>query len=646
MWQLLLPDLALAFSSPFNSALAAQSKFEPMVDIVEDAGRFVISEDEETALKVRKVFRKDAETQYFNLLKEKAKKIGLSQNGLKRLISEHLASVLAEGETDRRRIALTGLTGEIGSSFARYLFKRGYSLDALVREESVDKLGNMFDPADINKIKIENADLFSVGQLRAMISNCDVFYHFAGVVGRDRVKNKEEQAEALAANGFLVGVADEMIKDLKREPAVRFIYPSSYVVEGISARGDVQEWIRFAVEEFDRSIKIKKLNGNVRGGLINFSGKLLTQKPMPKGVNAYTLSKLLGETFALRMKNSVNVRLGSAYGPGCHVHNRIYGLISNRLKNGKKEYLGEALDCVYIDDVIEILAKLARASDPPKEFNLVTGKLTPLKDIISQIEEMTPQCSGSFVSTGSRQEKPVLDNAIGKRLLERDFTPLQVGLPLTVGYYVNKDKPQEVDILKEKDWGQTFIDTTLMRAYEAKKLNQNIIAGLETSMIPEEQVPYVQGLLTELTRLSKEKGLDNILIRQKKGPGLATMIRNLADKTGTPDSNIIFLGDHNVLAKRAFDHFRKGADPEKWAFFAAVELPKNLPSNNYMRILEMLTKAINLWAGKGKPEDTKYLRITQEGKKFYKFIVPESEPMEYNLLEEIYKGQLRTLKST
>ena len=203
----------------------------------------------------------------------------------------------------------------------------------------------------------------------------------------------------------------------------------------------------------------------------------------------------------------------------------------------------------------------------------------------------------------------------------------------------------EANVNREKEWGQTFIDTALEQAYEAKKLNQNIIVGIDISMIPEEQMPYIQGLLSKLSRLSKERGLDNLLIRRKKGAKLATVIRNLAAKTGTPDSNIILLGDHNVLDKRAFDTFRDGINPDEWAVFAGIELPENMPDNNYLRMLEMLTKAMNLWAGKPQPEDTKYLQIIQEGKRFYKFIVPEIEPMDYELLKEIYKSQMRAMKS-
>ena len=221
------------------------------------------------------------------------------------------------------------------------------------------------------------------------------------------------------------------------------------------------------------------------------------------------------------------------------------------------------------------------------------------------------------------------------------------------------EKPVKAKIVKDEKesasehlWGQTFIDIALMRAYEARRLyvegkieSPDILIGAETSWIPKEQRPYIQGLLNKLSRLSKEKGLDNLIIKRKEGTRLASILRKEAGERGIPNSNVIILGDHNVLEAGAFDSFREGIDPEKWAFFAGVELPENFPENNYIRLLEMLTNALNLWSGKPRPADTPFMRIVQEGKRIYKFIIPEVEPMDYNLLKEIYAGQLKSMKS-
>ncbi|MCK5451492.1 MAG: DUF89 family protein, partial [Candidatus Omnitrophica bacterium] len=182
---------------------------------------------------------------------------------------------------------------------------------------------------------------------------------------------------------------------------------------------------------------------------VDFSKRFLEKTPIPDGVRPYTISKLLGEAFALKMKNSINIRIGNVYGPECHVHNRIYGLISNRMKDEQMEVFDEAIDCIYIEDATEILAKLSGELMPPRDFALVTGELTPLKALISSIKKITPESKGDFTFAGSRQETPLLENKASRQLLGRDFTPLSTGLSLTVNFYRAKMLAEKVPILEK-----------------------------------------------------------------------------------------------------------------------------------------------------------------------------------------------------
>lgn len=158
-------------------------------------------------------------------------------------------------------------------------------------------------------------------------------------------------------------------------------------------------------------------------------------------------------------------------------------------------------------------------------------------------------------------------------------------------------------------------------------------------------MPFIQGLLNKFKRLSKERGLDNVMVEGENGSRLAGIVKAIAEKTRTSDSNIIILGETNVLGKSSFDSFREGMDPERWAFFAEVEVPEKFPENNYIRLLEMLTKAVNLWAGKPKPADPRFMKIVRGGNRLFRFIIPQIEPMDYNMLREIYSGQLEAIKS-
>ncbi|MEA3489041.1 MAG: hypothetical protein U9R44_01705, partial [Candidatus Omnitrophota bacterium] len=61
-----------------------------MANITRVSSKIIITENEGLLRDVIKGFKKDAEIQYFNLLKEQAEKIGLSQVQLKRYVREHL----------------------------------------------------------------------------------------------------------------------------------------------------------------------------------------------------------------------------------------------------------------------------------------------------------------------------------------------------------------------------------------------------------------------------------------------------------------------------------------------------------------------------------------------------------------------------
>ncbi|MFH1847144.1 MAG: NAD(P)-dependent oxidoreductase [Candidatus Omnitrophota bacterium] len=344
-------------------------------------------------------------------------------------------SVAFQKTSGTKKIAITGISGELGRSFSRLLFERGHILTALIRDNSQYKLRDIFNDDEIEKVKIEQGDLFSIDKLKTMILENNVFYHFAGIVGREVDKPDEE---ILATNSFLIGIIDKLMKESKREDRVRFIHASTYVVENISNREDVKLWIENAVNEFDKFIKDKKIEGNIRDELVAFSSKFLKKFQIPKGINTYTISKLLGETFAFRMKNSVNCRLGNVYGPGCDRHNRVHKMILNRSRGGKNKIPVESRDYIYIGDVAKVLALLADELNPPVGFNLVTGKLVPLEEVISEFKRLTPLDEGNFISTGPRKEAPLLNNEFAKQLLGRDFVHFSDGLLSTLNFYKNE----------------------------------------------------------------------------------------------------------------------------------------------------------------------------------------------------------------
>ncbi len=379
----------------------------------------------------------------------------------------------------------------------------------------------------------------------------------------------------------------------------------------------------------------------------------------------------------------------------------------------KAEYHGESLVLIVDDNGKPVSLKkdgkpIARYKDPKRHFGganygktyLTAGLSDPEKDIIWE-----PRINGTRVSVKIPKEKIIEAFYIQKEevVIAEELKPFQgkrtktrkeaervyldlfkekaeslglsrEGIKTLVREHINQffETGEEREVMFNSDmgsgiqkgdeavsapqgqklWGRVFIDTALLRAYEAKRRykegrikSPDILIGSETSWIPERQLPYIQELLNELSRLSREKGIDNLIIRRGKGFHLASILEREAGERNIPDSNIIILGERTILDSGAFDVFRDGIAPEKWAFFAGVELPENFPDNNYIRLLEMLTDALNMWSGMPQPEDTSFMKIVQENKRIYRFIIPGPEPVDYDLLKEIYAGQLKLMKS-
>jgi len=261
---------------------------------------------------------------------------------------------------------------------------------------------------------------------------------------------------------------------------------------------------------------------------------------------------------------------------------------------------------------------------------------------------------GNIVDIAEALEEMAKDIELGEPVMRNTKFSPDMGAHLErKGYHVVYEKdyclvtsPGELEKYRaaESKWGQTFIDDLLWRAREARKKDQKVIVGLDTSWIPEEQLPCIQGMLSKLNRLSGEKGLENIIIIRGKGEGLGSELSNKATETKTPLANVVVLGDHKVLESESFDPLRPGADPENWAFFAGVELPEDFPTHGYIRLLEMLTISLNLAFGKSVALDNPFIQIYQEGKRMFR-LIPRVEPFDYELLQEIYKGQLKAMES-
>jgi hypothetical protein len=686
-----------AYQGPLTSTLAPQSLFKPLVDIQIVNGQPVITELNADAKSIILDYvQRDAEIMYFNLLKDRLKELEISNVGLKRYIREHIeilyqakkSSVLLS-ELKGLRVESLGLIKSIDIALEFYEEKQ-------VKTQGLEEIENLIKPLElildnisketdkIDDVVAINSELFEISR---NIHQKLTYDYLIGVL--------EEAYEELLAKEKAFQMDDEFSHERYVSRAFKDMFYLKNVLDSFSPErnkdedkelGEIINQPGLLVHGIDinryesKEIRRKKIHYVLSAGILphnkipaelkgredkfalkpdvvglsmvgNNSGYMGTGTVRHEhGVSELnreqaSLTFILSPTYVSEHNKEFNA-IGKGFFESDNFRDEsgeVYGhipLVENYSFSKRVSLEGGG---IYYDEVVV-------ASVPPEAIvGIIVSEIfaSSLLEIIVKEFPERPMCIFNpegkllFDIKGASQileELPSVGENFYEENSQKMFSP-------------KGEKLVKVDTEVHQKWAQTFIDDLRIRAYEAKKLKQNIIIGLDTSWIPKEQLPYLQELLNQLSRMSQKEGLDNIIIRRRNGKEIASVVRNIAKGTNTPSSNIIFLGSEETfdfVNTRAFDDFREGLEPDAWAFFAEVNLPKDFSQDSYIRIIEMLTKTLSMWAGNPKPEDTEYLKIRQDkkdGKRIIKLIIPEAEPRSVELLKELYSGQLKAMKS-
>ncbi|OGW74946.1 MAG: hypothetical protein A2Z72_07435 [Omnitrophica bacterium RBG_13_46_9] len=293
-------------------------------------------------------------------------------------------------------------------------------------------------------------------------------------------------------------------------------------------------------------------------------------------------------------------------------------------------------------------SELAKLADGPSVVASIDGQTHGYKKIAEAKQERVEGLSRTI--QGLESEEKTLAEELSVEVLfasvdNRDFAKLSGdrGNDLT-----EADSPVSEDVVAQRTGiAADLADTLVLKALEAKKKNEKIVIGLDTSWIPEAQRSCIQGLLNRLSHLSRRNGLENIVVRRRNGTELARSIGEEIEKAkksgmNVPLSNVVILGSKDVLEDKAFDYLRGGDRPETGAFFAGVQLPEDFPENGlgYIRLLEMLEAATRLAFGEEAAD--RNIGIRRLGPKLYIFI-PKAEPVDFEGLKRIYDSQRQLL---
>ena len=203
----------------------------------------------------------------------------------------------------------------------------------------------------------------------------------------------------------------------------------------------------------------------------------------------------------------------------------------------------------------------------------------------------------------------------------------------------------------------SVIAATITMARKAKRKNEKLIIGFETSWIPgfkrgNLQHNALNPLVKEIESLGdtfRNIGLDNVIIVHESAKDLAEEIIKISNDTATTFSNVVVLASNDLIESNKFDHLRT-SQGKKGAFLAGINPEKlvkayekekeNVDSQLNVKIIEMLSISLELAMGK----DISSLPIVAKYDKELRRIIflPVAEPIDYNDLRERY----RTLKQS
>ena len=184
-----------------------------------------------------------------------------------------------------------------------------------------------------------------------------------------------------------------------------------------------------------------------------------------------------------------------------------------------------------------------------------------------------------------------------------------------------------LDIQKEVAKAGEFIDSlinnTEMRALKADKKGKKIVIGIDTEWMTKDpaHMAALQGLLNKLSYISKKRGFDGIIVRRRQGAkALAGALLKVKKDNEAQADDFVILSDMDSIEKGIFKEF-KGEKEDEGAFFAGVRLSEKHRQDSYVRIMEMLTIAINMAFGitvdRSEHPDVLFNKITD---RFYELI--------------------------
>ncbi|MCX5667272.1 MAG: hypothetical protein NTY34_03045, partial [Candidatus Omnitrophica bacterium] len=173
----------------------------------------------------------------------------------------------------------------------------------------------------------------------------------------------------------------------------------------------------------------------------------------------------------------------------------------------------------------------------------------------------------------------------------------------------------------------------------------------ETGSLQHQAMNPVIQQIESIPDILRSMGLDNVVFVRSNSKEIAASVLKEADKANTKLSNVVILASKGTVASSSFDSLRSTPTEAK-AFIAAIdpaELEAFIKDNKDpsihldVKILEMLSVALDIAAGKDPPNIPMVKLDSYDKALRFIMLIPKAEPKDYGELNRNYYARRTAL---
>ena len=287
-------------------------------------------------------------------------------------------------------ISITGASGDIGGAYLRHASPTK-AIHALVRQ---GKELSGSDAERVTRFEFSNGYSYEPQLLRDFCAS-DTVLHCAALLNVDGAGTLDDY---FAVNALLTGLLVATCRE--GDPPPKFVYISTEMVHSLSDTPALLEladaFVAFCQKAFATRVD--------RCDLRALSATFIAENSSFDfdNINAYALTKYLGEAIVGTLPNAVILRVTSAYGPDYNNARLIPRLMVARLSGRGMAYGEEERDFVYSADINRLIDTVI-SDDLSGTIECKSGEVTATRDLIDSILRLTPTAYGDLNSVAPAQ---------------------------------------------------------------------------------------------------------------------------------------------------------------------------------------------------------------------------------------------------